>query len=209
MKIITIIGADASGKDTQVELIKNHYEKLNKKVQVITIWHSMADFTVVKDKKLLQEIVETFLLKYEAHARTFFLMACLKNSMEKITIDNDIVLLNGFFHKFWATEMSYGVESEMWEKNICTFINVDKSFYLKTPVDVCLDRKTDWTKYEQEYYQSPSLEGIYQLQAMYATTFQTNLHAHLENIVSKTKNLVVLDGTQSIEAIFNAIIKQL
>jgi thymidylate kinase len=204
MKIITIIGADASGKDTQVELIKNHYEKLNKKVQVITIWHSMADFTVVKDKKLLQEIVETFLLKYEAHARTFFLMACLKNSMEKITIDNDIVLLNGFFHKFWATEMSYGVESEMWEKNICTFINVDKSFYLKTPVDVCLDRKTDWTKYEQGL-------GKFTGKMMISDTktFQTNLHAHLENIVSKTKNLVVLDGTQSIEAIFNAIIKQL
>lgn len=204
MKIITIIGADASGKDTQVELIKNHFEKQDKKVQVITIWHSMADFTVVEDKELLQEIVETFLLKYEAHARTFFLMACLKNSMEKIRLDNDIVLLNGFFHKYWASEMSYGVESEMWEKNICTFINVDKTFYLKTPVDVCLSRKVHWSKYEQGL-------GKFTGKMMISNQkeFQENLHRNLDIIASKTKNLITLDGTLPIEQVFNTIIKEL
>ena len=204
MRVITLIGADASGKDTQVELLKKHFEAQGKKVQVITIWHSLMDFQTISDKKMLQEIVETFLLKYEAHARSFFLLACLKNSLSKVDPSNDIILLNGFFHKYWASEMSYGVESELWEKNISTFMTTDKIFYLKTPVEKCLARKTSWSKYEQGLGQYTA--GTNKLSQ---EGFQQSLHKNLDKLSNSIKNLITLDGAKSIDDVFSDLTKHL
>ncbi|MFA6238177.1 MAG: hypothetical protein WC635_12665 [Bacteriovorax sp.] len=204
IEVITLIGADASGKDTQIEMLKKHFENLNKKVQVITIWDSLREFTTINDKKSLHEIVEIFLLKYEAHARSFFLLACLKNSMAKLDQKNDIILLNGFFHKYWASEMSYGVESSFWEKNISEFVISDKIFYLKTPLEHCLKRKSSWSKYEQGLAMysdtQPSVDKI---------VFQQNLHSNLESIASRIDNLVVIDGSKPKDQVFKELVAQL
>lgn len=202
MKIITIIGADASGKDTQIALLKKELEAQNKKVQVITIWDSLREFSAVPDKKALQEIVETFLLKYEGHARSFFLMACLRNSVSKIDSTNDVVLLNGFFHKYWASEMTYGVESALWEKNISEFVSSDKIIYLKTSAEKCLERKTSWSKYES---------GMGKFVGGQKTSdkdqFQKSMHQNLDTIAAQLKNVITIDGSESIENVAINILK--
>lgn len=204
MEVITLIGADACGKDTQIASLKKHFEGQNKKVQVITIWDSLAEFSSINDKKSLQEIVETFLLKYEAHARSFFLLACLKNSVSKIDATADIILLNGFFHKYWASEMAYGVESALWEKNISEFVPSDKVFYLKTPIEQCLSRKTSWSKYEQGL-------GLFakKIEKLSKVDFQKNLHANLDRISHTIENLIVIDGSQSVEKVFSDLVKEI
>lgn len=204
IEVITLIGADACGKDTQIELLKKHFEAQNKKVQVITIWDSLSEFASIKDKRSLQEIVEIFLLQYEAHARSFFLLACLKNSEAKLDPTNDIILLNGFYHKYWASEMSYGVESSFWEKNRSEFVISDKVFYLKTPVLECLRRKTSWSKYEQGLARFAANH-----QRVDKTVFQKNLHTHLERISNSIENLVVIDGSKSVDEVFKEIVAQL
>lgn len=204
MKIITLIGADASGKDTQIALLKEHFENLNQKVQVISIWDSFIDFANLTDKKSLQEIVETFLLKYEAHARSFFLMACLKNSLSRLNSANDIVLLNGFFHKYWASEMTYGVDNSLWEKNISEFIESDQVYYLKTSAEQCIARKTSWSKYEQGLARfAPNLEK------MTKEIFQENLHTNLDKIAVKIPNLKIIDGGRPVDLVFRDLIKEI
>jgi thymidylate kinase len=84
MQLITLVGADASGKDTQIALLKNHFLREKKKVQVITIWDSLGEFSEIPDKKMVRSVVETFLLKFDSYARSLFLMSCLKNSFSKI-----------------------------------------------------------------------------------------------------------------------------
>lgn len=204
IKIITLMGADASGKDTQLAVLKKHLEAQHKKVQVITIWDSLSEFSAVNDKKSLQQIVGTFLLKYEAHARSFFLMACLKNSVSKIDSTCDYVLLNGFFQKYWASEMSYGVESALWEQNHSQFPVSDKIIYLKTPVEVCMARKTSWSDYEQGH-------GLFVDQKKYLSReeFQKELHSHLDDISKKYKNCVVIDGSQTEAQVSVDLIKEL
>lgn len=203
MKVITLIGADASGKDTQIAHLKETFLNQKKRVQVITIWDSLADFSEIKDKKTLQETVETFLLKFESHARSFFLMACLKNSMEKIDRSNDIVLLNGFYHKYWASEMAYGVESDLWKLNSHQFIDSDFYFYLKTPVEICSQRKTHWSKYEQGLGQFNKSERISR------EVFQKRLHQHLESLTNQIKNLHTIDGSRDEQTVLKDILGHL
>ena len=204
MKVITLIGADASGKDTQIALLKKHFENQNKKVQVVTIWDSLAEFSLVDDKKSLQEIVETFLLKYEAHSRSFFLLACLKNAISKVDTNNDIILLNGFYHKYWGSEMSYGVESLFWEKNISEFLSSDKIIYLKTSVEQCLSRKAFWSKYEQGL-----AKFVDQNKNQTKEEFQRDLHKNLDIIALGINNIAIVDGAGSIDKVFSEILREI
>ena len=204
MKVITLIGADASGKDTQIELLKKHFEGHNKRVQVITIWDSLAEFSKIADKKSLHETIETFLLGFTARARSFFLLACLKNSYSKLNSSNDIVLLNGFFHKYWASEMVYGVESSLWEKNISEFAETGTTIYLKSSLENCLERKVSWSKYEQglgKFDQESKQLG--------KEEFQENLHRNLDQISTKTKDLITINGDQAIEEVFKDVISKI
>lgn len=202
MKIITLIGADASGKDTQIAMMKSHLESIGKSVQVITIWDSLSEFAAIEDKKILKQTVETFLLKFEPEARSFFLLSCLKNSESKIDTTKDYILLNGFYHKYWASEMAYGVSSDFWKKNKDVFRSSDKIFYLKTPLEVCLSRKQHWSNYEQGL-------GLFQNNMNKLATkedFQKKLHDELEIVIKNFSAVTVINGNNSQESVFKEII---
>lgn len=204
MKVITLIGADASGKDTQIALLKQHFEEKKKKVQVITIWDSLGEFTSLPDKKSLHTTIEIFLLKFTPVARSFFLMSCLKNSLSKMSTDSDIVLLNGFFHKYWAAEMVYGVPSSLWEKNISELSKSGSIIYLQTSVESCLKRKNSWSKYEQGLAQFEKAG-----EEMSKEVFQGQLHRNLSAISSLFPHVITIDGNRSVDEVFSSIIKNI
>lgn len=202
MKVITIIGADACGKDTQINLLKEHFSATGKSVQVVSIWDSLSDFQEIEDKKTLQKVVETILLRYEPHARSFFLLACLKNSISKVKNETDVVLLNGYFHKYWASELTYGVDSNIWANTINSFLKSDSYIYLNTPVQICLKRRTKWSNYEQGAGKKIN-HNQFTLEE-----FQTNLHQNLDRIISSMKERVhQIDGSKSEKEVFTEILK--
>lgn len=200
MKLITLIGADASGKDTQIALMKSRLESQGKSVQVITIWDSLAEFSAIEDKKVLKQTVETFLLKFEAEARSFFLLSCLKNSENKIDLNKDYVLLNGFYHKYWASEAAYGVPSDLWAKNTDQFRSSYKLIYLNTPLEICLQRKQHWSNYEQGLgkYKGAKIES--------KEKFQLRLHEELDRIVKTLPNVLMINGNRTEETVLQEIL---
>lgn len=216
MEIINLIGADACGKDTQIALMKKYFEEQKKVVQVISIWDSLIDFSSYLDKNSLQKIVDVFLLKFEPHARSFFLLSCLKNSFAKIRYNSDVVILNGFYHKYWASELSYGLDNDLWKNNMSYFsqistssplhknIQQQKYIYLETNLDICKSRRNQWSKYEQGL--APSLnQQVKDLQ-----TFQTELHKNLQMLVKdleKIESVAQINGNQSQENVFQDILK--
>lgn len=205
MKIITLIGADASGKDTQIALLKSHLESQGNSVQVVTIWDSLSEFAAIEDKKILKQTVETFLLKFEAEARSFFLLACLKNSESKIDSSKDYVFLNGFYQKYWASEMAYGVSSDLWKENSKVFQKSHKMFFLNTPLEVCLQRKQSWSNYEQGL-------GKFKKDFKGTTTkedFQKNLHNELEKIINIFPDIQTISGNQTQENVFKDLINSI
>jgi thymidylate kinase len=203
MKIITLVGADASGKDTQIAMMKSHLESLGKSVQVITIWDSLSEFSAIEDKKVLKQTVETFLLKFEAEARSYFLLSCLKNSESRVDKSKDYVLLNGFYQKYWASEMAYGVSSDLWKKNTGVFLKADQMFYLNTPVEVCLARKENWSNYEQGLGKHMFAKNISKEE------FQKKLHVELDGVMKEYSSAKVINGHQSTENVHKDLIKAL
>lgn len=201
MKVITLVGADASGKDTQIALLKKHLEGQGRKVQVITIWDSLGEFAAIPDKKILVQTVETFLLQFEAEARSFFLLSCLKNSESRIQPDADYVLLNGFFHKYWASEAAYGVSHSLWSNNISLFRKSDTTIYLNTSLEHCLSRKESWSNYEQgkgKFKGRPAGDR---------EAFQKRLHTELQAILKQFDKVVTVDGNRGQEEVFSDLIK--
>jgi thymidylate kinase len=200
MKLVAIVGADASGKDTQIAKLKAHLEALGKRVQVISIWDSLAEFVSISDKKILKQTVETFLLNFEAEARSFFLLSCLRNSESKIKTDCDYIFLNGFFHKYWASEISYGVDSTLWENNTPFFRKTDSVIYLRTSVEICLKRKEEWSNYEQG-------KGKFKGEALSSKEdFQKKLHSQLDLLMKQYPEVKAINGDQHPENVFNEIL---
>lgn len=203
MKVITLIGADASGKDTQLAKLKKHLESHGKKVQVITIWDSLAEFSAIPDKKILKQTVETFLLQFEPTARSFFLLSCLKNSESKIQNDADYVFLNGFFHKYWASEAAYGVDHSLWAKNCSLFRPSDKIFFLDTSLENCLSRKETWSNYEQgkaRFLGTPVSSR---------EEFQAKLHHELRTLLKTIGKFETINGNRDQEEVLADLIKLL
>ncbi len=203
MKVVTLVGADASGKDTQLAKLKDHFESLGKKVQVITIWDSLGEFAAIPDKKILKQTIETFLLSYEPEARSFFLLSCLKNSESKMRSDVDYVFLNGFFHKYWASEAAYGVSHDLWKKNCSHFHRSDVTIYLNTSLEQCLQRKEEWSNYEQG-------KGRFYGKAIASRElFQKKLHTELDKIMDGLSDVSVIKGDHSAEQVFKELLKLL
>jgi thymidylate kinase len=203
MQRIVITGADASGKDTQIASLEKHFLESGQKVQKLAIWDSLADFSKVSDKKVLNEILDSFLMKFEPHARSLFLMSCLRNSLDKIHGSVDVVLINGFIYKYWASEMSYGVESAFWKANSEFFLKPDRVIYIKTPVEQCLSRRNEWSKYES------GLARSLMPQKLSFREFQASVHKNMNLVLSTISDVITIDGSSEIPRVFTQLQEQM
>jgi thymidylate kinase len=204
MKFVVVTGADACGKDTQIGSLLQHCAEEGRHVQALTIWDSLQDFTHINDKKTLMDVLDTFLMKFEPHARSLFLLSCLKNSLDKIKPQTEMVIFNGYFHKYWASEMSYGVDPGFWENSLKGLLPVpEKIFYLRTPVDQCLGRRLKWSQYEQGA--ARSLHKV----ALNFREFQTEIHKNLDKILLGQKGVETLDGSLPVEEVFSQLVNRL
>ncbi len=149
MKFIVITGPDASGKDTQIERMSSHLKSRGLTAQTLSIKNSLQDFAEVADIKTLNSILNVFLIKFEPQARSHFLLSLLKNSIAKINPNCDVVLYNGYWFKYLASESAYGVEKSFWEKNIESFPKPDLVIGLKASWESCKLRRSQWSAYEK------------------------------------------------------------
>lgn len=204
MKLIVVTGADACGKDTQIASLVQHYADLGQHAQALTIWDSLQDFSHIEDKKTLMDVLDSFLMKFEPHARSLFLLSCLRNSLDKIKSQSEVVILNGYFYKYWASEMSYGLAKSFWQNEVQGLLPVpEKIFYLRTPVEQCLSRRLKWSQYEQ------GLARSLHKKALNFNEFQHNVHKNLDQILHDIKNVEVLDGAQSVEFVYSQLVTKL
>lgn len=204
MKFLVVTGADACGKDTQIASLVQHYADLGKHAQALTIWDSLADFSHINDKQTLMEVLDSFLMKFEPHARSLFLLSCLRNSIDKIRGNSDIVIFNGYFFKYWASEMSYGLDKNFWQKSVQGLLPTpDKVFYLRTPVEQCLSRRLKWSHYEQGLARSLVSDEVS------FNDFQRGIHRHLDDILKDVKNVEILDGALPVDQVFAQLVAKL
>lgn len=187
MKFIAITGPDACGKDTQIEKLSSNLKAQGLKVQKLSIQDSLQDFVEIADMKTINAVLNVFLLKMPAEARSHFLLSLLKNSIAKINSQADVILYNGYWYKYAASEQAYGVAREMWLKNIESLPRPDLIIEIQASFENCLLRRAQWSAYESGQA-LPKLEFH---------SFQKSMRAALSDILSSLNPKVSVNGDRN------------
>ncbi len=197
MKFVVITGPDASGKDTQIERLSSHLKSRGLTAQTLSIKNSLQDFSEVADIKTLNSILNVFLIKFEPQARSHFLLSLLKNSIAKMKSDCDVVLYNGYWFKYLASESAYGVDKSFWIKNIESLPKPDLTIGLKASWESCKLRRSQWSAYEKgQAHVTSSLE-------VFQTKMRNQLFACLDEW---SGNKVFIDADRDEETVSQEIL---
>ena len=110
-KIVCITGGDGCGKSTQIEKLCPRIEaEANVKVAAVTIWDplrdpSMREATLFRDPRE----IDRYLSHLEPKGRTLFLYHSLCHAIALAERrEPDVLLMNGYWYKYFATELAYG-----------------------------------------------------------------------------------------------------
>ena len=180
-KMIVVTGTDGSGKSTLIDSIIH----AGIDAHVISIWDAMDEnlFPSKKD-------VDQYLCKLTSKARLFFLAHALHHAMEKAQLSNKTLLFNGYYYKYFASELALGAEPDLISHLMTLFPNPDLVIYLEVDIDTAFQRKVILSRYECGL-QAPSESSFREFQRM-----ATKSWAHFDQ-----SNWIVLDGLQSKEEI--------
>lgn len=194
---ITFEGIDFCGKSTQVELLKNYFERKGKSVQVIRepggteISEKIRD--ILLDKKNNKMFMETELLLFSASRAQLV--------REKINpfIKQGEIVISDRFHDSSTAYQGFGRGLP-----IDAILNVHKlaigetipdiTFIIDIPVEVAVKRKSEKTHQELDRIEVSSNDFFEKVRNGYLT------------LAKKEKRFRVVDGTQSIETIHKLII---
>ena len=180
MMTIAVTGPDASGKDTQVELLARHFKSLGLKTSVTSIWSALRLFNGTASPETIHVVLQTFLTEFAPVPRSLFLQSVLQQSMSEAEPDSDVLIMNGFVTKYWASEKAYGVDDSVWEGPARhLFRRPEAILVLECPLETCLSRRTKWTPYERgeaQFAHSP-VESLRE--------FQTRLHRVFPEVIDR------------------------
>lgn len=194
---ITFEGIDFCGKSTQVELLKNYFERKGKSVQVIRepggteISEKIRD--ILLDKKNNKMFMETELLLFSASRAQLV--------REKINpfIKQGEIVISDRFHDSSTAYQGYGrglpIDSVLNVHELAIGETIpDITFIIDIPVEVAVKRKSEKTHQELDRIEVSSNDFFEKVRNGYLA------------LAKKEKRFRVIDGTQSIETIHKLII---
>ncbi|MCL6494150.1 MAG: dTMP kinase [Ignavibacterium sp.] len=194
---ITFEGIDFCGKSTQVELLKNYFERKGKSVQVIRepggteISEKIRD--ILLDKKNNKMFMETELLLFSASRAQLV--------REKINpfIKQGEIVISDRFHDSSTAYQGYGrglpIDSVLNVHKLAIAERIpDITFIIDIPVEVAVKRKSEKTHQELDRIEVSSNDFFEKVRNGYLT------------LAKNEKRFRVIDGTQSIENIHKLII---
>lgn len=194
---ITFEGIDFCGKSTQVELLKNYFERKGKSVQVIRepggteISEKIRD--ILLDKKNNKMFMETELLLFSASRAQLV--------REKINpfIKQGEIVISDRFHDSSTAYQGFGrglpIDSVLNVHKLAIGETIpDITFIIDIPVEVAVKRKSEKTHQELDRIEVSSNDFFEKVRNGYLT------------LAKKEKRFRIVDGTQSIETIHKLII---
>lgn len=188
MKIIAITGTDGTGKSTLCRNLCSKYPDFRE----VSIWDAMEGslFHTKKD-------IDTYLCSLSSNARLLFLSHALIQSLDMARNSGaSTLLLNGYYYKYFASELALGADTTLVNKMIEAFPVPDLIIELIGDPDISFERKDKLSRYECGL-QTPSFETFQEFQKKVVTIFQNFDRSKWKSISSKL----------SIDEVFNACIK--
>jgi dTMP kinase len=143
-KLVCITGLDGTGKSTLIKGIaakyKSHY--------VANIWDLMTKPVEGLPFKSKQEI-DGFLCSLTPDSRLLFLGHAMKYAIDKAMLEKvDLIILDSYFYKYFATEKALGANSSLIAHLIEVFPKPDLVIQLTLPVEEASLRKKHFSRYE-------------------------------------------------------------
>lgn len=195
MKTIVVTGPDACGKDTQVAFLKRVFESRGSRTHVSSVWDSLRLFAAAGDPANVRKVLDVFLMDFEPKARSLFLQSVLRNSL-KLAAPVDVLLINGSWLKYAASEAAYGVPFSLWlERAGELFGEADLILSLEAPLEACLKRRTEWSLYEQgkARFDGEVADGL--------QSFQKRVHQNLKVLLRDLKDVTAIDAAAAPDAV--------
>lgn len=194
MRVIEFLGMPRSGKSTQIALLKAHFEKTKTHV------------TVISDREIEKEIKIPISNAYE-YNMAFFNKIFSKLMAEKKR-NTDIVILDRGFYDAMAWFISEFKMKHISKEELDQAENYFSS--LKQIVDIAvmltIDTKTSIKRHEEKGEVGTSEDYVLQ-EEYFNNLFRT--YKQLENDYSKDEKVIILEGSETIDALKEKIMKNI
>jgi len=154
-KLLCITGSDGSGKTTLIDAlcermgtaVHSHIWKLLSKGQGLP-FRSKTD-------------IDNFLCGLTPDSRLLFLAHALKYAVDTdLDSGADPVILNGYYYKYFASELALGASPALVQDLISSFPVPDKVFYLDYPLKDAAGRKPAFSRYECGLSVQPDMQSF-------------------------------------------------
>lgn len=152
-RIICITGGDGAGKSTQIDSVAESLTQAGYSCGAVSIWDGLRD-SAVRDRLPFEsaEQVYRYLHMLTPSSRVHFLYHALQLAIDlTVRKDADIVLLNGYWYKYFATEVAHGGDRNVLRALTAGFPEPDRTYYLDSSAADALARKPRPSDYESGY----------------------------------------------------------
>jgi dTMP kinase len=163
MKIIAITGTDGTGKSTLCSNLCVKYPNFRE----VSIWDAMNGslFHTKKD-------IDTYLCSLSPNARLLFLSHALMQAFDIAQKSEvQVLLLNGYYYKYFASELALGADQSLVNKMMATFPVPDLIIELVGTPEVSFARKEKLSRYECGL-ENPSFAAFQAFQKKVIAEFQ-------------------------------------
>ena len=141
-KIVVITGMDATGKSS---VIRNLSEITS---TVSEIWDLLKTGEAYLPFQSKSEI-DQFLCWLTPNSRLLFLAHALRYSIDSALKSNaEVVLVNAYYFKYFASELALGASPSLVQKLAEEFPSPDLVIRLNVTVNIAVDRKSKYSRYE-------------------------------------------------------------
>jgi thymidylate kinase len=202
-QLVCVTGPDGSGKTTQIARIGEALSKRGKKKIVpMTIWDMLLDpRTRGRVAFKSPSELDAFLEVLNPMARMLFLAHCLYTALDLALARNpDIILANGYWYKYWSTEVAHGGDPDAMLDLMKVFPEPALTFCLDIGAAEAFRRKTKPSGYETGFAPERTLDSF--------TAFQERARPALERL-AREKNWIRLNGSESALALSETIISRI
>lgn len=164
-KIVCITGMDGTGKSTLVKKLSETFPSSF----VSNIWDIIeGDMKIVLFQS--KRDIDSYLCSLSPDSRLLFLAHALKFSIDRaLSFDNEIIIINAYYYKYFATELALGASEKLVSALIDNFPDPTCVIHLSLPPEMAAARKDVYSRYECGISKKPNSSEFIEFQNKVAT----------------------------------------
>jgi len=158
-KLICITGPDGSGKTTVIDELRKIFAPSDH----AHIWKLLGMTSGLPFRS--KEDIDSFLCQLSPDSRLLFLAHAFKFAIDScMGSANEYVFINGYYYKYFASELVLGASRELAADLMKIFPEPDITFFLDYPMKATAERKITFSRYECGLSDKPGINSFIEFQ---------------------------------------------